>query len=275
MLYNLREYHCPAQIGEALHLLRRAEPHTVILAGGTRLMGSGDSRIEAVVDLARLGLDMIELVDNTLYIGAMVRLQQIYSELGHVAGGLLSLTAHRMGGWHIRNAATLGGVIASRDIHSPLGIALAALRAGVEVTGIDTLCCWPDLPPGALTGQIITAVTIDLPSETISTAYEQVGRTPADDPIVGAAAAAWAIGGQVSLRVAVGGLLADGLHLIERSLTPGSADLSPADFSAPDVPDSALVANFLGSPDYRRAASAALARRVASSALQPFRVVLA
>ena len=52
-LLNLREYHRPAEAGEqdglayAVDLLARPQVHTVPLAGGDSLIGSGDPAIEA------------------------------------------------------------------------------------------------------------------------------------------------------------------------------------------------------------------------------------
>ena len=76
MLLNLREYHRPAEAGEqdglahALDLLARPQVHTVPLAGGDCLNGSGDPTIEAVVDLQALGLTEISLAPN---LGALQR----------------------------------------------------------------------------------------------------------------------------------------------------------------------------------------------------------
>ena len=54
-LYNLREYHRPTDIDEAVRLLRRKDVHTIVLAGGTTAIGEGSPEIEAVVGLVRGG----------------------------------------------------------------------------------------------------------------------------------------------------------------------------------------------------------------------------
>lgn len=269
MLYNLQEYHCPVSLDEALRLLRRENVHTAILAGGTDLIGQRNGAVEAVIDLAGLGLDFIERADSALRLGAMVRLQTIVEELPDVAGGLLAETAHRMAGCHIRNVATLGGTLAGGRLHSPLGVALAALGARVEVAGetVETLP-WPKLPPEKLNGKLVTAVVIELPGGEIGAAYEQVGRTPADQPIVCAAAVADAAGeGAVSARVAVGGLLADDLQQLELTVTASHPDISPVSDIASGLPETALLSDHLGSAAYRQSIAPTLARRALIAAL--------
>ncbi len=85
---NLQEYHRPKTIGEALELLRRNSPKTVVLGGGTWLNGEGAighlREVQAVVDVAELGLAKIEtslvtsgMRESTLHVGAAVTLQTL------------------------------------------------------------------------------------------------------------------------------------------------------------------------------------------------------
>src|SRR4051812_18752482 len=103
MLYNLREYHRPTEIAEALRLLQRTDIRTVPIGGGTTVIGEGTPEIEAVVDLSELGLDTIKRESNLLHLGATVCLQSLVDDLKDVANGLLSEGARRMAGWNIRN----------------------------------------------------------------------------------------------------------------------------------------------------------------------------
>ena len=267
MLYNLREYHRPADVEEALQLLRRTDIHTVAIAGGTAVVGEGTPEIEAVVDLAALGLDFIEHQGNLLRLGATLTLQNCVTKLGHIAGGLLSRTAHRMAGWNIRNAATLGGMLAGGDLHSPLSVALAALRATLEITGSDDPVPWPSVTKDVLSGQLITAVRVTLPAEQISAAYEQVGRTPADAPIVCAAAIAYQVSGEVKTRIAVGGVAADDLLLSEMNLNLANPIIHPIMAITDDLTSVSILSDFLGSSDYRLSIAPVLARRALTGAL--------
>lgn len=269
MLYNLREYHRPRDVEEALELLRRTDIRTVPLAGGTELVGQRNPGIEAVVDLSELGFDRILAENGTLRIGATVRLQTLAEELGGVFGGLLAETAHRMAGWHVRNAATVGGTLAGGKLHSPLSVALAALGAEVVITGQEEVLLWPDLPEGGMDGQLITDVIITVYESEIGTAYEQVGRTPADQPIVSAAAAVRQVeSGMLTARVVVGGLLADELQMLDLGIKQSDLDIDPVDGIAADADDAALISDYLGSADYRRAVAPVMARRALTAALE-------
>src|SRR5690606_41271983 len=87
MLYNLREYHRPRDLDEALRLLQRPEIRTVPLAGGTDLVGQRNPDVEAVVDLSELGLDTTHTEDGVPRLGAMARLATIVQQLGDAVGG--------------------------------------------------------------------------------------------------------------------------------------------------------------------------------------------
>lgn len=275
MLYNLREYHRPTDIDEAIRLLRRKDVCTAILAGGIGVIGQGDPEIEAVVDLSDLGLDFIEHDGGVLRLGAMVRLQTIVEELSDVADGLLSDAARRMAGWHVRNAATLGGVLFSGSIHNPLSVALAALRARVRIHWqAGEVPFWSDLANQVrlkrLQGQIMTAVTINLP-EGIGTGYEQVARTPSDSPIVCAAAVVSPSGaGEFIAHIAVGGMLHD-LALVSTTI-PGDnptlgVEMAMNDIVRDNAAETVFLSNYLGSAEYRRSVAPILARRALLTAL--------
>jgi CO/xanthine dehydrogenase FAD-binding subunit len=265
MLYNLREYHRPTDLGEALRLLRRQDVHTLPLAGGTAIVGQGGAQVEAVVDLSALGLDFLKREGRTVRLGAMVRLQAMVEGLGDVADGLLADTARRMAGWHIRNTATLGGMLAGGDIHSPLSVALAALDAQVAITGNDNLLPWPNLAPDALAGQLLTGAVVFLPEGEMAAAYEQVARTPADQPIVCAATILHRISGeQVAGRTVVGGLLIDALRIVDHeAITPGF-DVNSIDIT---LHGDIAMSNYLGSAEYRSSVAPMLAQRTLQTAL--------
>ncbi len=265
MLYNLHEYHRPTDLNEALRLLRRQDLHTLPLAGGTAIVGQGGAQVEAVVDLSALGLDFLKREGRTLRLGAMVRLQAMVEGLAGVADGLLSDAAQRMAGWHIRNTATLGGVLAGGDLHSPLSVTLAALDAQVAVTGNDNLLPWPNLAPDALAGQLLTGVVVILPEGEMAAAYEQVARTPADQPIVCAATVLHRVSGeQLAGRTVVGGLLVDALRIVNYETIRPGADV---DNMALTMRSDTVMSNYLGSAEYRSSVAPVLARRTLRTVL--------
>lgn len=268
MLYNLREYHRPRDVGEALRLLQRTDVKTVPLGGGTNLVGQRNGEIQAAVDLADLGLDTIEYERGVLRLGAMVRLQTIVEELEGVFGGLLADAARQTAGWHVRNAATVGGTLAARQFNSPLSAVLAALGAELTLTGRDEPVVWPDLTVGDLQGQLITAVSVPVPEGETGTAYEQVGRTPADLPIISAVAVAREVeAGRIAARLVVGGLLADGLKIEDLRLSASQPDLAAAERIAEGLDEGAVLSDYLGSANYRQAIAPVLAGRALDRAL--------
>jgi len=215
------------------------------------------------VDFSLLGLDGIDWEGNSLRIGATTPLQSIVDELADVAGGLLAHCAHQTAGWHVRRAASIGGLLTGGSISAPIRLALDVLGAQVKMTGQDESLPLANLPPGDLAGEIILAVIIDLPEGPIGTAYEQVGRTPKDLPIVNVAAVIRPTGtDSASARVRVGGVLKDNLLRL---------DLDRADLTALngllDVLGGPLLDDHLGSAEYRLEMAGVLSRRVLADAL--------
>jgi CO/xanthine dehydrogenase FAD-binding subunit len=274
MLYNVREYHRPTDLDEAIRLLRRSAVRTVPLAGGTALLGRPNPEVDAVVDLDGLGLDSVSREGGALRLGAMVRLQTIVDELAGECGGLLAASARREAPWNLRNAATLGGLLASGVSNSPLVVTLAALAARVTLYGAEAETVeLPDLVArvrgAGLSGQIVAGLSIDL-HDPIGWGYEQTGRTPADSPIVCAASVAYpAEEGKLAVRTAVGGLLR-GLTLAEETIAPAgreSAQETLRDGLTTAHAQGPTYADFRGCAEYRLDVALALARRALDAAL--------
>ena len=74
------EYHRPETLDEALALLRRKEPLTFPMGGGTVLNQPSDNNY-AVVDLQALGLNKIEPRGNALIAGATLTLQALLEQV--------------------------------------------------------------------------------------------------------------------------------------------------------------------------------------------------
>lgn len=258
MLYNLREIHRPTDIEEAVKLLRRKKVRTIPMAGGTTLVGEGGPEIEAVVDLDGLGLDKIDRQPKTITIGATATLQAIAEDLGDVAGGLVAEAAHRMAGWHIRNAATLGGTLFSAPSNAPLLPVLAALGAEVtlyapKASTTSLLDFLAQREGYAAKNALLTEMRFAVPSEAVRFGFAHVGRTPADDPIVCAVARVE----EGTERVWLGGV-ASGVA----ALPGGDASQLRAAMAALTE----VLSDFLGSAEYREEMAAVLAHRALSQA---------
>jgi len=198
------EYHRPQSIQDALDLLARDEPHTIPLAGGT-LVNQAATQKTAVVDLQDLALDAYQARGNFLDFGATLTLQTL---LEHVKAGKVSLggdflkAIEREASYNLRQAATLAGTLVAASGRSPLATVMLALDAVLTVLPGEELLGLGDLLPlrtERLRKRLISKITI--PSN-VQLAYESVARSPADRPIVCAAAARWSSG---RTRVSLGG----------------------------------------------------------------------
>jgi len=240
---QLKGYHRPASVGEALELLARPGVQTTIIGGGTRIVAQLDAPVDEVVDLQAAGLDEVEYSAEGLRLGAMVRLQAIVED--DQAPALLREAARREGPNTFRHAATIGGTVAQPDPSSELLAALLVFEAEVEIERVSDgakrmlLSDFLADVPAHLAGGIITAVRL---ATTGRTAGDRVGRTPADQPIVAAAARRTEQG---KLYLALAGV-GPAPVLVE----PGQvARLNPA-------------GDFRGSGEYRRQMAVLLAKRV-------------
>ena len=265
-MLRINSYHRPKTLDDALELLQRDET-AVPMAGGTNLLPSQDPRVQTVVDLQALGLDELSVEGFHLHIGAMAPLQRLVES--PTAGEFLAEAAHLEGPITYRNAATVGGVIATGDALSHLLIALLALDTEVHLrlpdpatVSLDRIL---DAPRKFLDGGLITGVTALSADGAPGTAMFRVARTPRDKPIVA-----------VAVRVTRDGDLCGGLNIAlagvaDRPVRAYEAEDrlkgQPFDKGLVDVAVTTLVehldppSDFKGSSEYRREMAAVLTRR--------------
>ena len=242
----LHEFHQPTSLSHALTLLDATDRRLVPLAGGTSLIGQLETRalstVDGVVDLSKPQLDTITADDTTLTVGAMVTLTDLcaHDVAANLAGGILRRTAQGEGPVNLRNAATIGGLIAGAAPDSEVFAALLALQATVHVTTLATETLIPLDQLTATPAGLITAVTI--PLDATAGGHARVARTPSDRPIVAAVAirTARADDPATALRIALCGVAARPI-------------LAHVPLDPPD--------DFLGSAAYRRAMSAVVMAR--------------
>ena len=190
----LQEYHRPGSVDEAVKLLARSEVHLVPLSGGTLLVGQLETRtvpgVTGVVDLRDAGLDKIYQQGDTVSVGAMSTLSSVAAHpvLSELADGLLKKAAHGEGPLNLRNAATVGGVVACAEYDSEFYAALLALDAAVTMRSRDGASRTSPLREFSTGGNLITEVTLSTSKRHGGTA--RIARTPSDRPIVAAYAAA-------------------------------------------------------------------------------------
>jgi len=270
------QYLRPETIEDALTLLRRPGLRTVPMAGGTWLVprlrrdvdvpDPLDQPVDAVIDLASLGLDGIDLEgepgNGWLRLGATTTLAAISDSPAcrSVASGILAEAAHREAPINQRNQATLAGAALGAPSSSELLLALLALAAHTVVeTGQTTVLPLQDLLAETshhLQGGLVTEIRLPWPAEMVRGGLARVARTPTDQPIV--AAAAVVDGDQ--RRLVVGGV-AERPVLLRLAVAD---ELAPALEAA--LADALLLSDWLGSAEYRREMALVLGRRALAAA---------
>lgn len=296
-LVNLKEYHRPQTVEEALKALTaglKAAPLPILgegpgvraLAGGTALVGAGGPEVLAVVDLAALDLAYIRADGEKVAIGATTSLQALVDapELAGPALYILRQAARLEAGRNLRVAATVGGTLATAGAEDPLTVTLLALDAEVQWAGgsgqwtvaLDDFLGEREKAL-AQSGLLTQAATS--PGSGGAAAFARVGRTPADRPIVCAAAwVALADGLCLAARLALGGVAGRPVRLrhVEEAIV-GKA-LQPDVLAA--AAEAALAAvsppsDYRGSAEYRRALAGILTRRVLAEAAERAATTLA
>lgn len=209
----------PRSLDEAIVLLDHLGEKARVVAGGTAvaiLLRQRLIRPEALVSLGRLpGLDRIEGVDGSLSLGALATHRQV--ELSPLVRQHLPVLANTFAGVanvRVRNAATVGGVLAEADYASDPPAVFLALEATVEVRGpagkraIPIAEFFRGFYETALApNELVTEVRVPIPPPGTAGVYEKfITRSSEDRPCLGVAALARldADGRCEELRVAVG-----------------------------------------------------------------------
>ncbi len=290
MLLNLREYHRPAADGDreglarALELLARPDIRTAPLAGGDLLLGSADPAVEAVVDLQGLELDLIgEEPDGRWRIGAMATRATLGERATHLrsashVGQIIAEGARRWGGSVQRNRATVGGALAAAAADDPLVVALLACDAYVTLYDLADSRLVPIadfLPHRAdllAAPALITEVILPRAERPAGAGLAHAARTPADAPIVVAAAVLACTGDRCAhARLALGGVAETPIRLPAVEAMLEGRLLSPGLIAQASARASELVnptGDFRGSAEYRKAMAGVLSERALSQAWQ-------
>ncbi len=251
----LAEYHRPKTLTDALELLADSTSRRVPLAGGTNLVGTLETRqrrdVDGVVDLADLALSYIQDVDSNLRVGAMTTITDLVEHplSSRLATGILPNTARFEGPQNLRNAATVGGLVALAEPDSELFAALLALNAtvvAVDKDGVKSLCQLDDFPisQSRLAGGPLLITEIQLPLGQTAAGHARIARTPMDRCIVAAVVVA----------------PANGVNTIRTALC--GVGPRPQLAGGPLVP----VGDFKGSAEYRLAMAEVVGRRAQAGA---------
>jgi CO/xanthine dehydrogenase FAD-binding subunit len=191
------EYFRPKSFDEALSLLKRKQPKTIPLGGGTTLSKRQGDPV-AVVDLQSLGLDKLVKEDGNYILGSTATLSSVESFIDQPA---FSEAVQIQASKNLRNGGTMAGLVCSVDGRSPLLTLLLALDCHLvwEPDGKDiSLGNWLPFRKEWNEGLLISRLVFP----DIAFRFGSVGRSPKDQPIICCGIAKWP---NKRLRVAVGG----------------------------------------------------------------------
>ena len=210
----------PTSIEEAIGSLTAYGGDARVLAGGTALTILLRERLihpAALISLNAVpGLQEIDVLDGHIRMGALVTHREVErSPLIQRLAPVLARAFGVVGNVRIRNAATVGGVLAEADYASDPPAVFLALDAAVEATGPGGVRHIPirDFFVGfyetALSSdEILTGIRVPIPANGMRAVYEKyVTRSSEDRPCIGAVATVrLSVGGNVceELRVAIG-----------------------------------------------------------------------
>jgi CO/xanthine dehydrogenase FAD-binding subunit len=163
------------------------------------LINEGVSRPDQVLGLRRSGLDFIETENGSHRIGACCTLTSI---LRWNQVPLLSEAANSIGGWAIRNMATVGGNLFAPPPAGDFAAALLALDAtlklvssknehSIPLQGFYTGFMTTALEPG----ELVAEITVDQPAGL--TAFTKYGRRQANTPAIVTVAAHLVMDGSI------------------------------------------------------------------------------
>ena len=184
-----KEYLLPRSVDEAVGLLAKHGPSLLIMAGGTiamPLINEGVSFPERVMGLKHAGLNGLEQGNAHLTIGACTTLSQV---VAWEAIPSLREAAHSVGGWAIRNMATVGGNLFAPPPAGDLATMLLALDAVVMLArqGGSRRVLLRDFYTGFMTsvlepGELVTEFRVPQPVGKM--AFQKFGRRQANTPAV-------------------------------------------------------------------------------------------
>ncbi len=123
----------PKTLEEAGSLLERLGDEAGLLWLGARVEPPETWARPSMIDLSGLNLDYIKVDDSMVAIGGGTPIQNLTEDefLAEAFGGLIGKASRRLAHYGLRNLATVGGAVMTRQ--GPPELALALLALGAEV----------------------------------------------------------------------------------------------------------------------------------------------
>ena len=191
------DYHSPTSLDEAITLM--TTPNARVLAGGQSLLPIMAFRLaapSALVDLRKIkGLDTIEITQDAIHLGPMVRWRDVERHEGLAAAlPMLTQAMEHVAHYQIRNRGTVGGSLAHADPAAEFpGIAVTcdarihlAGAAGKRVVAAADLFVGP-LETCLQEGEIITSIELPRWPQARRWAFEEFSQRRGDFALAGVA----------------------------------------------------------------------------------------
>lgn len=186
---STQSYYLPKSVDEAITLMAEGGPDLFVMAGGTLampLINEGISKPERVMSLKRAGLNYYKQTSEVITIGATTTLTQMIAQ-DEIP--MLKEAAKAVGGWAVRNMATIGGNLFAPPPGGDFAVALLALDAelvlrngngerSIRLIDFFTGFMLNSLQPG----EIISEIHVPLPIG--RTAYQKFGRRHENTPSI-------------------------------------------------------------------------------------------
>jgi|GEM_PF-361535 len=219
---NLKKFHHPKNLKEALRLLNKPGGKVKPIALGSMLSLSNDPKITELVDITGVGLNYITAKPAASFqVGAGTTAQDIIeaarahrnAPLQGLVGKLLKQSAKAVGSQQIRNAVTIGGNICGLLPWSDMPAALLALDAEIYLKSIkqsrkiSSSLFFQKHPVRILKqGEICTQVSFKKLDKSYFGEFIKIGRTAVDKTIMNVCVVFSLRGKKLSdVRVAVSG----------------------------------------------------------------------
>ena len=289
-LIGLEQYHRPQQPNEVVELLSAYDPEALIVSGGTFIHGLAArgliDNIRHLIDISGLGLNYINVDGDLFTVGATTLFRELENDLNvqndYCLGALKDALTYPPA--QVKNAATLGGCVASACPFLDLPISLLALdaKAGAFGSGgereINLEAFFVSLFDNALDAdELLQDITIPLKKNSAS-AFEKLETNANDLAILNAAVRVTVTDRYCeAIRVFVGG----GVGEVPVRATSVEAALTGEELDRNNIKQAAFLAkqdvdplsDHRATARYRRAMSEMLVRRCLNRCLMRLRII--
>lgn len=196
MFDQIRVFHQPRTVKDAVRLLHKSGTETCLVAGATDLVLRAPRSVTALVDISQLGLSYIKREGKAVRIGATTTMAALEESavIRRLANGILAEAAANCGGIQTRNMATVGGNLANASPAADTATPLLALDAEVVMRGlrggrrVPLSAFFSGRHKSAAEGSLLIEIVIPAGKPRTAWSLQRLARTERDLAIVSIAA---------------------------------------------------------------------------------------